>query len=1144
MKKSQSIQRIVSFLIMVALSLVIAVPNRVCADEYGYEKKDKGTEQARYMAKLTEDKKKVELAILNTKALIHKARNKPYLPELYLRLAELYIEQSRIVYYVRRTEKGMAASAFDQVEANILKNQALEVYQRILNDFPEFKAKDKVHFFMAHEYRELNQIDDMVVQYRTIIKEYPDSPYVSESYLLLGDYFISKQDLETAKKHYEAILKFPGCTAISIARYKLGWCYINQLKFQEALKLFEEVVLGAEKGKELEIDTYKRVDIKQEALMDMAFCYTECYKDAPPEEALNYFQKYSWSRQVYTAVLEKLANRYYIKKKWSSAAVVYRQLSLLEQEPTKLLEYARNTFECVQAIGTFEHADKDLALIVKALKKEKYSIHVPDEQKGKDQTDFELYARNIVTYLHDEARKKESIDDFKRSAQAYKIYLEFFNTSPVYSEMSENFAEALFSSQQYLKAGKQYEASALRMSSSNAEREDKLYSAVISYYNAIKDKQKLNYYETAFARDGLRSTGRLYASDYPQSARVGDVLFNVAWIAYDAGDYDTAINEFTKYAQAYPNSKATKASVHLILDSYNLKEDYAGLIAYGKGIIQNAAIADQQLKNEVSSIVQSSETKVISSLTVAALTDWDKGKTDLMAFAAHSKTTGMGEEALNAVIISSKEKGDVKTLLTAGADLIREYPTSNKVEGTLNMMIDSSVRMAQFRLVADYLEAYALRLPGHKNAHDFLQQAGQIREGLGQYSLSVKDYKRLIDTKAKDASSLMETVFAIADNALRSGERQTALKVLLDNRDRLTDAGKIRADARIASLYLEAGDMSTSQIYLKRAEKAYQPKASSADQQLHTDMAQAVYESTVLEQKGYMGLQLKGGLDNKIVTDKSKLLEKLEKSYQSVILYKAPQWALKACYQSYVINNEFARFLTEAPIPADLTPEQKEQYTQLISQKALTYKDKGDQYLQTCIQQGRKWEICDPELAGYFNPPSGQGSSFRGFVAFSEKTPASEISDGCLMDQELKELHEQLLKTKKDLPTLLTLCEAYMKRGDYWHASFIAQKALDEKKDENSPLMASFNTCLGVSRLYLGEDDLAKDAFKKAISLDSNSISAKVNLAALYNYYGHDEQAKQLYEAIPSPIEADKADGPIHPKAKEIYHASGQISKK
>ena len=79
--------------------------------------------------------------------------------------------------------------------------------------------------------------------------------------------------------------------------------------------------------------------------------------------------------------------------------------------------------------------------------------------------------------------------------------------------------------------------------------------------------------------------------------------------------------------------------------------------------------------------------------------------------------------------------------------------------------------------------------------------------------------------------------------------------------------------------------------------------------------------------------------------------------------------------------------------------------------------------------------------------------------------------------------------------------------------------------------MARFNTCLGVSRLYLNEDDLAKDAFKKAVSLDSGSISAKVNLAALFNYYGHVEQAVQLYEGIPSPIDAEKA-RPHSPQGK------------
>ncbi len=1141
MKKTHNLHKTIWFLVIAVFGSLL-LSSGLRADEYGFEKKDKSAEQAKYLAKLSEDKQKVELAIGNTKALIHKARNKPYLPELYLRLAELYIEQSRIVYYTRRTEKGEAASAFDQVESNTLKNQAIEIYQRILNDFPDFKEKDKVRFFMAHEYRELNQIDDMVVQYRTIIKEFPDSPYVPESYLLLGDYFISKQDLDTAKKHYDAILKYPGSTAISIARYKLGWCHINQLNFTEALKLFEEVVQGAEKGKALEIDTYKRVDIKSEALMDMAYCYTECYKDKAPEEALAYFQKYSWSRQVYTSVLEKLANRYYIKKKWAHAAVVYRKLSDLEAEPTKLLEYARNTFECVQAIGTFEHADKDVELIVKALTKEKYSIQVQPEQKAKDLVDFELYARNIVTYLHEEARKKEAEGDFRRASDAYKTYLEFFTASPVLMDMSENYAEALFSSHQYLKAGKQYEDMALRMEAANVEREEKLYGAVISYYNAVKEKQKLNYYETAFVREGLRTAGSQYASDYPNSQRVPDVLFNVAWIAYDAGDYDTAIKEFTSYVEAHPNSKATKASVHLILDSYNLKEDYAGLIAYGKTVIQNAAISDEQLKKEVSGIVQASESKVISSLTVAALNDWDKGKSDLMAFASDSKTTGMGEEALNAVIISSKEKGDVKTLFTAGADLIREYPTSTKVEGTLGMMIDSSVRMAQFRLVADYLESFALRLPGHRNTKDFLMQAGSIREGLGQYNLAARDYRKLIDAKASDAKTLSDLVFDVADSAAASGDNDAALKALLDNRDRLTDAGKIRADARIASLYLKSGNSANAERFFKRAEKAYQAKASSADAALQADMAQAAYGLTKPQHKDYMALQLKGAIDNKIVAEKSKLLERLEKAYQGVILYKSSQWALKACYQSHVINSEFERFLKEAPVPAELSSEQQEQYAQLIEAKAKTYRDKAEKYLQTCVQQGHKWEICEPELAGYYLPSTELAGMVNGHAPFCEKAGAAEIADASLADAELKGLHEQLLKTKSDPAALLALCEAYMKRGDYRHAVLIARKALDEK-NENMGLSARLNTCMGLSYLYLNEDSLARDAFKKAVALDGSDVSPRINLAALYAHYGHDELAARLYEGLSAPADTEQADTLIHPKAKEIYHAHGRISK-
>jgi hypothetical protein len=528
---------------------------------------------------------------------------------------------------------------------------------------------------------------------------------------------------------------------------------------------------------------------------------------------------------------------------------------------------------------------------------------------------------------------------------------------------------------------------------------------------------------------------------------------------------------------------------------------------------------------------------------VAALDDWDKGKTDLIKYASQSPSTGMGEQALSAVILSSKEKGDIKTLLTTGADLVREYPKSSKVEGTLNTMIDSSIRMVQFRLVADYLESFASRIPDHKNAKEFLLQAGHIRKGLGQYNLSSKDYQRLIAMKPKDASVLDEIVFAVAENSVKSGEPDVARQVLQDNRERLTDTGKIRADASIAVFYLEAGNAAAAETYLKRALKAYQLKGAHADQELLDDMAHMVYAATCLENKKYMELQLHGEIDNNIVAQKAKLLEKLEKGYQTVILYKSPTWALKACYQSSIINSEFARFLRESPLPHDLTPEQKDQYAQIIQQKSRAYQDKADQYIKTCIQQGHKWEICDPELAGYFNPSADSGEGLKKYSSFSGTTASAEIGGQCLLDQELKGFHEQLLKGKNDPQTLLGLCELYMQRRDYRHAILIAQKALDEKNDQGVSLKASLYNCLGVSHLYLSNDMLAKDAFLKAISVDANHIGARVNLAGLFKHYGHEEQASQLYQGLPALSDIEKSSDLIHPRAKELFHASKNISK-
>ncbi len=350
---------------------------------YVYEQKNEAEEKRRYLVKLNQDKEKCDLAIINTKTLIARSKNRPYLPEIYLRLAELYIEKSRIAYFLRKSNQADGGEqALDQYESNMLKQQAIEIYQRLLNQYADFAYIDKVHFFMAHEYRELGQIDEMIKHYQVIIAKYPQSDYAPEAHLLLGDYFFSqKQDVDQSTHHYEQVLKYPQSPATGAAKYKLAWCRINLVDYKGALVLFEESVMSPQAKKDLNIDTYRRVDVRLESLVDMAFCYPEVYKDAKPEEALAYFKRYAWSRPVYSTVLEKLAYRYYVKKKWAQSAAIYRELAFIRQEPEKLLEFAKHIFECVQAIGHYQNAEKDVAIIVRALEKQKFPSMWPRRTK-------------------------------------------------------------------------------------------------------------------------------------------------------------------------------------------------------------------------------------------------------------------------------------------------------------------------------------------------------------------------------------------------------------------------------------------------------------------------------------------------------------------------------------------------------------------------------------------------------------------------------------------------------------------------------------------------------------------------------------------------------------------------------------------
>jgi tetratricopeptide (TPR) repeat protein len=304
-------------------------------------------------------------------------------------------------------------------------------------------------------------------------------------------------------------------------------------------------------------------------------------------------------------------------------------------------------------------------------------------------------------------------------------------------------------------------------------------------------------------------------------------------------------------------------------------------------------------------------------------------------------------------------------------------------------------------------------------------------------------------------------------------------------------------------------------------------------------IAAADYASIQPLQKQYQNLQLGKVLDNGVVKNKSKLLAKLEKEYQAVINYQSPDWALKACFQMAQINDEFARFLLEAPLPK-LAPEQKKQYRTLVAQKAAGYQKKADQYRRTSATLAAKWEVCDPDMKAYTQVKPGGATDNIGLFSARRADKALELET--LADQVLKPLHSELLRKPDTHRTRLRLAEAYLQRGDFAQALLAAQYALEKTPKSDKKMRANCLNTIGVCRLYLGEDRQAHQELKEAISIDKQQVAAKINLAGLLKHYGYNKKAQSLLVGVNAPQSSDPSMGVIHPRAGELFYVSKKVS--
>jgi cellulose synthase operon protein C len=1058
---------------MIAVVVLSSLIISQAPGQAGFRTKEQ--ERQEFIAKLKRDIAKVAHSVEVTKELIGRSRGAPFLPDIYLRLAELYVEQARYEFYVVHEERSENSKGSAVVPtARLLKEKAVETYERILSEWPTFKDADKVLFFLGHELRELGQYDEMIKRYEELVSKHPKSTLVLDAYLVLGDYRFDKQDLLGAKRYYQKILDSPETPVTDLAHFKMGWVYINEADYKEALHHFEASVDSKNDPDRLDSrrEQQRLVNVKREALIDLVYAYTE---ERKPKGSLEYFRKLARSRTSYLLALQKLANRYFVKQNFPAAAMVYREISRLSSDAEQNLDFTTRIYESTKSANAYNVVHLDVEAMLRALDSYRFDWRIPKEQRAAAETDFEQFARDLATKAQAKMIESKDAELAGRVARAYTRYLESFPKTTHRRDIVENLADTLFEAKIYIRAGDRYEEAALLAEGDEKAKEEALYNACASFYEALKGSQKLPRFQRVWAQEGLVKNGITYVESFPKSPKVAEIKLNIGRSYYEAGDFDKAIGIFDEFIAAYPSDQRAITVADLILDSFNQKQDYAALAERARGLAGINSLGDETFKQRMLTTAKRAEERQIGEVILTASTDTGRTTGDageqLRKYWENNKSSPVAEKTLYTAFVQYKEARDFDKTFETGNQFIGAYPKSQFLGDVFGTLASFTTQTGEYEQAAVYLEEFYKRFPTDAAAQKMLSQAGVIKQLVNDHRGAINVFSELTrsvsdrEARTKYAQRMLESYEALSD---WSGMQDAAQAVLR------TDPQNVKAHMMLGLAAEKGGDLNGA---LDQFQAAVTSAGRGADGEVQDDAARAAFSIGDVLYRSFEKVSVDGDIQA-AAQAKAELLQQLESALVDAVAFNRGEWAVAALHRAALAYKNFAEFLENAPAPDGLSADELKQYKDLVAEQSKPLRDKSEEYFETCVKKARELLVFTPAVLGCVAKGPEQ------------PLPAVQLRVAQPVEQRRTELKAALTKNPKDLDALAGLADWFLASNQPSMAKLVASRGLE--LDERD---GRFHNKLGMAELMLGRPQDAYQSFQQAVDL--KHPYARANVIAL-----------------------------------------------
>jgi TolA-binding protein len=956
----------------------------------------------------------------------------PSKPEMVWQLAELYWEKARYLALAEAREHDEAYGRWlalvekegqkaagpeprsDTSRSDRQRALALVQFQKVLKTYSGYERKDEVLFVVAYNLYEAGQKEEALATYDALIKQFPQSKFVPDAWVQLGEHYFASNDLIRARAAYEKAAGYQQPKLYAFALYKLAWCDYNAQQYEGAIGRFKQVIAYADA--QPQGGPRDRVQLKAEALRDIVLPFAQV--DAI-DGAISYLREKGGERFV--DAVNKLAATYFDTGKFEQAVRVYQVLIGENPQHVRAPAWQQKILLAYDKLGRRDRVLAELKVLVERFGPKSDWVRANAAQKGALQEATELAEsamRELVQDYHQEAIRTKSVATYKLARDIYRQYLETYPNEEAANGLRFYYAEILYALEEWEPAAQAY--------SEVVEAEPKGAFAARAAYDAILALEKQVALSKGGRRSELSSAARIdekKAKGQVEQKRVRDeritkesqeepipeveqrliaacerylvvapkakdeivIRYKAAFVYYDHRRYVEAARRFGEIILAWPTDVWSQKAAELSMNILEVKEQWRALGELAQRFRADKDIAPpgSEFNKKLARIAEGARFKYALDL-YENKRDYPLAAQEFKAFTVAYPKSEHVPLALNNGVLIAEKAGQLELVLALAGQLLRDHPKADPqlLRPARRSLVSACERTARYPEAIANALAYADAWPQDEKAPDLLFDAALWKEALGDDAGALQLWQRYLKQYPGRPDGPK-----IAFNVGLVLERQREKRKAADHwygyqREYAKSAspGQLllaRYHEGLALRELSPSDKSVPLVLAEVTRRYAQLQAADRQGPLLEAAAHARFLLLEPAFADFLAIQFNYTRQQDLVyvlKVKSGRMGKLQEAYAEVIQYGSPLYTQAALCRLGEAYANYNRRLLDAPVPRGLSPEQEELYRSTLENQALPLEDKAVEAFEKAVATASRtgaysdWMVRAEEQLGAFKP--------------------------------------------------------------------------------------------------------------------------------------------------------------------------------